>query len=102
MNIKIPFENIWFNFRIVIGVAASGFLNLLLHLSAESAWRYPPETEIRFADGGGFSSGFPFTMYFFGGGNPFVSEIKWSGVIANTVVTVLFAYLFGLTLEYLA
>jgi hypothetical protein len=34
-------------------------------------------------------------MYYFGGGNPFISEIIWSGLIANLVIAISAAFVSG-------
>ena len=76
-----------------LGLIAFVVTNLIVHVLAETALMHRTKT---IADGGGYYSGFPFTMYFFGGGNPFVSKIIWSGVIADMVVALVASHLIGL------
>jgi hypothetical protein len=95
MNIKLPFENGWFLSGFVIAVVGFLSANVIQHQIAYAEYTRPSESGIQIADGGGYLSGFPFTMYFFGGGNPFYSEILWSGVIANFVTAIVIASVIG-------
>lgn len=102
MTIHFPFEKKCFTSAFVSVLVLSAMANFVHHQWAYAEYSRPPKVgEIVFADGGGYLSGFPFSMYYFAGGNPFVSEIGWSGVVANLVTAILAAFTLGWIALYL-